>query len=310
MNTLDQYIISILKNNTLKIQRQFYEKINSKPSDIDHKGYVYCASNETSKIGDNYHLVKLGRTERDPSVRVKELKAKLEFFQHTKYNKKCERCIHLLFNYLSEIQYGHDNAKHIEWFNIPKDIDVKKILYLVANYIDNHENIDNKYSLPKDLDGVELVHDSMLDDDKYDDFDVAIGIGIGILAVGGLVAGSITKIIEKKEDNINSDIKEGINGNILKIFSLDINEKPLYYYNDDGKNIYIILTDKRLVKIENNNIVSQSFIANIKIINHIKGGLFHFDKIEIIEKNNKVETFGIYKETICKDFIKLLKTLV
>jgi hypothetical protein len=51
--------------------------------------------------------------------------------------------------------------------------------------------------------------------------------------------------------------------------------------------------------------VSETYLENIKYINHIKNGFFYYDKIEIIEKN-RVETFGIYNKTICKDFIKLI----
>ena len=82
----------------------------------------------------------------------------------------------------------------------------------------------------------------------------------------------------------------------------------LYYYNSG--NIFIVLTDKRFIKIEDKKIVSESYLENIQYINHISGGWFRFDKIEIIEKNKKIEIFGIYFKEICLRFIKLLKDII
>jgi hypothetical protein len=318
-HVLDPFIVRILDNNTLKIQRQFYEKINTLPSATDHKGFVYGASHRDDKNTLCNYWIKLGRTKRNPLERMKELKCNLNFSQATKYNKKCERCIHLLFNYLSVIRQTPCGKKQIEWFHVTNIIDIEHAVQLIAKHIDNdgvnndvNNDIINKSinitEIPDNLKNVKLVKDSMIEDDKYEDI-VNIFTSMG-LAISTFVSDCVTLLSDSNNNTMSRDIKQDTDSHILKIFNLDEGELSLYYYNDHAKDIWIVLTDKRFVKLEKGQVVSQSMINDIDIINHIKGGIFYFDKIQIIEKNNRVETFGIYKSSICEDFIKLLKNRI
>lgn len=109
------------------------------------------------------------------------------------------------------------------------------------------------------------------------------------------------------EDNTITEVKKGITGDIIKNVNFLEGEMPLYYYTDV---ISIILTNRRFIKLENNKIISEVYLDNILYVNHISGGLLHFDKIEIIDNNKKITTFGIYSKKICLYFIKLIKELL
>jgi hypothetical protein len=315
---MNPLIVSILNKNTRKIQRQFYEKIKCKPSVADHMGYVYGVS-KTSDIHDvSNNWVKLGRTERDPNIRAAELKCDLDFYCKTNYNKKCERLIHLLFNCYSVHRMSENkNKKEIEWFNITDDINVNKVMVIIAEYVDKDSNKDlpkdneehKIWELPKELENEPLVlNDSMMDEDKYDDNDMEIALGcIAGVVIGGILVSAFSYILSDKDENC-SDIKTGLSGDIMKIVKLYDNEVSLYYYTK-GK-IHIILTNMRFLKVENNNIISESYLSNIQYINHIKNGVFHYDKIEIIEKTSRIETYGIYSKNVCKDFIKILNKII
>ena len=302
---MDPRVLNLLSKNTPKIQRQFYDKLNCVPSPADHPGYVYCIKKTNDPKYNGY--VKLGRTERDPEIRASELNSTLCFYQKTSYNKKCERLIHLLFNCYSSIMIGPDGSKQVEWFKLDNKIDTQLILNLVSEQIqDKPDQLPEQVQIPEEIKSVELVQDDLLDDDKYeDDLDVAFGIAIGL--IGGIVVGGlVSAFIDNK--NISSDIKSGLPANTIEIIKLAIEEKPLYYYSRDK--IIIILTDKRFIKLENNQMVSISKLSDIKCIGHKKGGLFHYDKIEIVEKSNRVETFGIYEGKICQDFIQLINQMI
>jgi len=115
--------------------------------------------------------------------------------------------------------------------------------------------------------------------------------------IGKLIISGLQKLIED----------EIISGSCnLEFFEFVKDEKQLYHYKSN--NIYIIMTNKRFLKFENKIKLSEMYLNNVKTINHISGGLFHFDKIEIIDKNNKSDTFGIYKKSICVEFIRLLNS--
>jgi hypothetical protein len=101
------------------------------------------------------------------------------------------------------------------------------------------------------------------------------------------------------------NVKKNSNPPFLHLVPLLKGEKIKYHYTADI--IYIILTNFRFMKIENNILVSEAYMKNIKKIRHVKGGIFRFDKIETLDINNTVETFGIYSSTICEIFIKLIK---
>lgn len=105
-----------------------------------------------------------------------------------------------------------------------------------------------------------------------------------------------------------TSIKQGISVEILNLISLEDNERPMYYYTS-GK-IHILLTDKRFIKIENYCICSSVYLYDIRFVNHIKNSIFFFDKVEIIEINGRVETFGIYEKEVCAYFTKILNGII
>jgi len=149
------------------------------------------------------------------------------------------------------------------------------------------------------------------DDSDDDEFFNTLAIGVGGLLAGGLLVGLgglIADVFSKNEKNIPSLIKQGISVEILELILLESDESPMYYYTS-GK-IHILLTNKRFIKIENYSICSSAYLNNIRFVNHIKNSIFSFDKVEIIEINGRVETFGIYEKEVCAYFTNLLNSIV
>ena len=135
-------------------------------------------------------------------------------------------------------------------------------------------------------------------------------IDTGSTIFGGLITsigGLITNLTSNIQD-MPTSIYTGISSDIQKNLSLGKDEISLFYYN--SYNIYIILTNKRFIKLEDDKICSESYLENINSINHIKNSFLYFDKIEIIEKNNRIETYGIYESIVCEYFIKLLNNIM
>lgn len=83
---------------------------------------------------------------------------------------------------------------------------------------------------------------------------------IPYIIIGRIVIESIITIL-----NYNNNIKFGTTYELERYLIDD--ENILYYYND--QTIYIILTNKRFIKIENKIIVSKAYLENILYINHI-----------------------------------------
>jgi hypothetical protein len=132
----------------------------------------------------------------------------------------------------------------------------------------------------------------------------------GSIILGGLITsigGLITNLTSNIQDTPTS-IYTGISSDIQKKLLLGKDEISLFYYN--SYNIYIILTNKRFIKLEDDKICSESYLENISAVNHIKNSFLYFDKIEIIEKNNRIETYGIYESIVCEYFIKLLNNII
>ena len=212
--------------------------------------------------------IKILRTEKEPLVRAQELNVKLEFYYETLHNKKCERLLNFLFDYSSK---NIDNKK---WFEINKFINLARVVETISKMDMSPNNI----KIPEKLSYIKLDPDI----DDYSDPELEKLIGKLIIS-------------ELQNESCN-----------LEFCEFDKDEKQLYHYKSN--NIYIIMTNKRFLKFENKIKLSEMYLNNVKTINHISGGLFHFDKIEIIDKNNKSDTFGIYKKSICAEFIRLLNS--
>jgi hypothetical protein len=269
---LTNEILNILSNNTAIIQKKFYNKLNEKPSVCDHQGYVIIIKNKDTKH------IKFLRTEKEPLVRAQELNVKLEFYYETIHNKKCERLLNFLFDYSSK---NIDNKK---WFEINRFINLARVVETISKMDMSPNNI----KIPEKLSYIKI--DPRDDIDDYSDPELE-------KLIGKLIISGLQKLIED----------EIISGSCnLEFFEFDKDEKQLYHYMSN--NIYIIMTNKRFLKFENKIKLSEMYLNNVKTINHISGGLFHFDKIEIIDKNNKSDTFGIYKKSICVEFIRLLNS--
>ena len=110
-------------------------------------------------------------------------------------------------------------------------------------------------------------------------------------------------------DKINSElshelkpIKIGIATEYVKF--INNNETSLFYYNN-GK-MYIVITNYRLLKINDDKLKKEVYLDQIQYINHIKHNIFKSNKIEIIDNNFKITQFGIYSKKICQKFYNLL----
>jgi hypothetical protein len=156
-----------------------------------------------------------------------------------------------------------------------------------------------------------IISNHAKDDSDDDDFFNGLAVGAGGLLAVGLFVGLgalISDAFMKENNNMPSSIKQGISVEILELILLEYDESPMYYYTS-GK-IHILLTDKRFIKIENYCVCSSAYLSDIKFVNHIKNSIFSFDKVEIIENNGRVETFGIYEKEVCAYFTNLLNSIV
>lgn len=306
---MDHTLVTILQQNTYVVQKKFYDRLKTEPSPCDNPGFVFGAYSLTERKETG--LVKIGWTQADPFISAEKMNCKLIFCQKTEHTKKCNRLLHLLFDYIKVIKYDKNQNKNVEWFNISNIMfntlvninNVPQIVTNIANLITNKNNHyiqDNQNNHDNEEDNIK--DDPIVDNNEDADFSILGGALIGGLLVGGFAMG-IAAITDA-----NSDIKEGINDDIFKYLEFLEGEKTVYYYHKDK--IYIVLTNKRFIKIENNKLVSESYLNNIKDIRHKKGGMFHYDKIEIIEHNKKIETFGIYNGSICIQFINLIKNII
>jgi hypothetical protein len=105
------------------------------------------------------------------------------------------------------------------------------------------------------------------------------------------------------------DIPKGIIFDHNKKFEQFLNNDKVFYYYENTINNYIILTDKRFIKIENNKILSEVSLDNIKNIYHRNNSIFYWDSIEITKNDNIIETFGIKYKNIAEFFTNLLKNI-
>lgn len=134
----------ILKKNSDIKKQKFWNILRSDPSESDGKGYVYGFTLETDNNTKTQSWIKLGRTQRDPNVRVSEWRGKMKFCVETKFNKKLERLIHLLFSFANKHRLEPDRCNEIEWFCFDEDIDVPVLVCMLKTFFEKY--MDSKMS--------------------------------------------------------------------------------------------------------------------------------------------------------------------
>lgn len=101
MDILKDYegLTNIFNKNTDEVKRKILKTIIEAPSIADKVGWIYgfFAPNEANTKTNFW--IKMGRTERNPFLRVDEWGGLLFFCIKTSFNRKCERLIHLFFDY-------------------------------------------------------------------------------------------------------------------------------------------------------------------------------------------------------------------
>jgi hypothetical protein len=103
------------------------------------------------------------------------------------------------------------------------------------------------------------------------------------------------------------DIHQGMPDYLKTKIILKHMETPLYHHGDGD--MYILLTNLRFIKLEHHMIVNEVFLANIQSVAHVGGGVFHWDKVKIVETSTKVQMVGIRRKNTCLGFINLLRQL-
>lgn len=97
----------LFNRNSSDIKVKIVTVLNSQISKSEYVGYVYGFYSPDDKNLRNNFWIKLGRTERNPFVRVEEeWKGELIFCLKTHYNHRLERLIHLFFDFAREKRLG------------------------------------------------------------------------------------------------------------------------------------------------------------------------------------------------------------
>ena len=99
----------------------------------------------------------------------------------------------------------------------------------------------------------------------------------------------------------------GVNSKHNGQFTKYTKEDKINYWYENAIDNYVILTDQRFIKIENGKIVSEVLLSDIKSIFYRNMGIFYYDKIEIIRKDNTIETFGIAYTIVTEFFTKVIQ---
>lgn len=312
---MNKEFLDVLQRNTLSTQKYFYDNLSSKYSQCSGHiiGYKRLEDDD-----DNY--LKIRKTELDINDVSKELKNKftIVFIQKTDYLRCCKNIVKILFTYAKTKRYLKSENKYEEWFNFNHNISIPKIVSTLVSMMKNTHNISIPINIKQykytDSDTQIISKTSNNDSDDDDEFFKGVMVGVGGLLIGGLIVGAIALLCDddnskNKSNEIPYVAKKGdISDNIFKLLSLENGEYPMYYYA--CSNIHIILTNRRFVKIENLSIVSNIYLNNIIIARHIKNSILYFDNVEIVNKNNIIETVGIYDKTVCAYFTNLLIIMI
>jgi len=303
---MNKEFLDVVQLNKLYIQKYFYDCLA--------KNHPLCTGHIIGyKRTDDNNWLKIRKTTMDIDIVTKDLLKNnfiIVFIQKTEYLNKCKNLIEILFTFAKVKR--NNGSKLEEWCKFTHDISISNVIMILIIMM-NKKNINvpqniKQYTYTESESKIITKH---VNDDSDDEFFNALAIGIGGLLAGGILVGLgglIADTFSKNEKNIPSLIKQGISIEILELILLEHDESPIYYYTS-GK-IHILLTNKRFIKIENYCICSSAYLNNIRFVNHIKNSIFSFDKVEIIEINGRVETFGIYEKEVCAYFTNLLNSIV
>ncbi len=165
----------LFNKNDEYIQNEIITTINEKPSKSDCIGFVYCFYSTNDIQLRNNFWIKIGRTERNPFIRVeKEWKGQLIFCIKTSYNHKLEKLVHLFFDYSREPKINREQdiikerikesffkkllccfkqkqeinieyiplKKEIEWFHFKENININSIISQIQQLVE--ETYDSK----------------------------------------------------------------------------------------------------------------------------------------------------------------------
>ena len=309
MNT----IIELNYYNPIHVQKYFNDMLQS-PHNLC-SGYIIGYNYIGDTVENSKSWLKIRKTTMDINTVRIELSKKYNiiFTEKTEYLNKCKMLIELLFTYAKSKRINSD-GKNEEWFYFQHYINPHRVLLSIIALMNdkplNNTN-NNLINNQTENDKLTLQLADNVNGDNDDDFFTGLLTGASSVIISGLIAGAgilLTDLLTQKSEDIPKSVRQGISTEIHELISLKCNEHPLYHYTSN--NIYILLTDLRFVKIENYQIVSQTFIENIKCVNHIKNSIFSFDKVETIEKNDRQETFGIYEKEVCAFFIKIIRALI
>lgn len=245
--------------NDSNTQKKIIAKITQNPSPVDGEGYIYGYFNTKDNNNKFDFKIKLGRTSlNDPQERIKEWNDSKQMFSiYTKYNRKMESIVHLLFNFTRKIKYineitGEEKwakysglllrekkkpniTRQIEWFHFTDE-------FKINNNIITKNNIINVVSILDEL--LNDLHESKLSSDSksFDD-----------------IPNTITLTLNVSE--LISDISSDNN-------SISNNDIPLIKFDDT------LIDEKSLTDILNINNTNNILDENIK------------NKINDIIKNN------------------------
>lgn len=109
-------------------------------------------------------------------------------------------------------------------------------------------------------------------------------------------------LVDIKKDSDTDECKE------IKRIS-GVKDKILFYYISKAKNM-VILTGTVFIKLEDDKIVSKVEIKDIEKVEHENNGVFAWDKVKVILKNGKIETFGIIFSNVTAFFVKEIQSMV
>jgi len=306
---MNKEFLDVIQLNKLYVQRYFYDSLA--------KNHPQCTGHIIGykRTGDDNNWLKIRKTTLEIDAVTRDLLKndfKIIFIQKTEYLDKCKNLIEILFTF-AKVKRANGN-KYEEWFQFKKPIYVSNIIMSLIIMMNNNNNINVPQNVKQynytDSES-KIISNHVKDDSDDDDFFNGLAVGAGGLLAVGLFVGLgalISDAFMKENNNMPSSIKQGISVEILELILLEQNESPMYYYTS-GK-IHILLTDRRFIKIENYCVCSSAYLNDIKFVNHIKNSIFSFDKVEIIENNGRVETFGIYEKEVCAYFTNLLNSIV
>ena len=315
---MNKDFLDIIQRNITYIQKYFYDNLNTKHTYCSGSVIGYKRLDDNDDMSNNW--LKIRKTKLDIDNVVKELKNKYKiiFIQNTEYLNHCKNMIEILFSYAKIRRHTSDN-KYEEWFNFNHHISISHIVSTLISLM-NADNITIPVNIKQyrytdnETKIISKTKKNKTDnEDDDDEFFSSLMVGGGLL-VGGLMIGAyLADMYNSNKNNNDNSIpylakKGDISDEIFKLISLELEEYPMYFYT--SKNIHIILSNKRLIKIENQSIVNNIYLDQIKSTKHIKKSIFYFDKIEIIYKNGTVVQVGIYQDIPCAYFNNLLTIII